>query len=402
MSSPAPPPRRRPLKAALYCGAFFAADASGNALAYKLRALQRHGIETCAYAPYCDPPYRHVTRLAATPDEARGDVWRADADVHIFEFGWVYPLFELIREVEPPARSIVSFHGVTPREFLPDHARADHERSLAQLKYAREADLVICASAYARDFLVRHGIDEARIRIAPLPVGLPRVRPADRGGRPARLLFVGRMVPSKGMLDLLTALSMLGGRGTGDWELSIVSNPLTSDRAFVEQVRQLADRLKLESRLRLLGKIESRVAMAHLYARSAALVVPTYHETYCLPALEALATGCPVVAYASGAVPSLTRGLAQLVPPGDVTSLASAIGRLIEESAAGRVPIAGGNSVPRREFERRARALAGSLTERRYSRYVVSALREVCGWRPSAMTAIRQAWRTMHGSGLGV
>lgn len=379
------------MKAALYAGAFFTADATGNALAAKLRALQARGFETRIYTAYSEAPYGPITRVVNGADEARADAWRRGANVHLFEFGGYYPLFELIDDVAPPARAIVTFHGLTPREYWPADSLAIHERSLAQLAVAGKADRLLCASAYSRDFLVRRGIDPRRIRIVPLPLSLPRVKAEPCSDGRLRLLFVGRMARSKGLPDLLRALATFRETGFGGWELSIVSNPATAAQGFGGQMRELAAQLGLESRLRWLGKIEDRTAMAKLYAQSSALVVPTYHDTFCLPALEALACGCPVVAYASGAVPEVTGGLAQIVPTGDVAMLAAGIRRIAQALPSDRVPVAGGRLLPRKRFARHARALAARLDERRFAKTLIRTLSEACGRRFGAHTRLAAA-----------
>jgi glycosyltransferase involved in cell wall biosynthesis len=385
---------RSAVRAALYNGVFLAADASGHALATKLRVLRRRGVEARVYTAHCDPRYAPVAQVASLA-EARADPWRRSADVHLFDFGGAYPLFELIHELAPPARAIVTFHGLTPREYWPTAALEDYDRSLGQLAAAGKADRVLCASAYARDFLVTRGIDAARIRVVPLPVELPRVaRKAHRDG-PMRLLFVGRMVRSKGLPDLLEALAMLRAPDIGDWQLSIVFNPATAASGVLEQAQALATRLALAPKLRFLHGVQVRADMARLYAESAALVVPTYHDTFCLPALEALASGCPVIAYASGAVPEVTGGLAQLVPTGDIRGLAGAIRALAQARAAAGVPIAGGEVIARARFEHRARRHTRPLGEAQFAHNLIRVIGEVCGRRVGLR--MRAGWPALRG-----
>jgi glycosyltransferase involved in cell wall biosynthesis len=73
--------------------------------------------------------------------------------------------------------------------------------------------------------------------------------------------------------------------------------------------------------------------MAEVYASASVLLVPSHAEAQPLVWLEAMATGLPVVAYdlpwAREVVEHGRTGL--LVPPGDQTALATAVGRLLDE-----------------------------------------------------------------------
>jgi glycosyltransferase involved in cell wall biosynthesis len=54
-------------------------------------------------------------------------------------------------------------------------------------------------------------------------------------------------------------------------------------------------------------------------------VLPSYHEGFCVPILEALASGCQVVSYENSNIPAITGGFARLVPSGDVAALSKAM-----------------------------------------------------------------------------
>jgi glycosyltransferase involved in cell wall biosynthesis len=67
--------------------------------------------------------------------------------------------------------------------------------------------------------------------------------------------------------------------------------------------------------------------MAELYARSDVLVIPSHHEGYCVPVIEAYGFGRFVVSYDAGNLPTIVGGLGTVVPTGDVAALEAAIRR---------------------------------------------------------------------------
>ena len=58
-------------------------------------------------------------------------------------------------------------------------------------------------------------------------------------------------------------------------------------------------------------------------------VLPTHHEGFCVPILEALVSGCRVIAYDNSNVTSISGGLGTLVLTGDVRALSDAIARTV-------------------------------------------------------------------------
>lgn len=166
---------------------------------------------------------------------------------------------------------------------------------------AARADGLICASDDERRALQEYyGADPARIRVVPCGVDLVRFRGMDREAVRRSLslngeklvLFVGRIEAAKGVDLLLSAAAELaseppfqvlivGGDGTGNGE--------------TERLRSVALSLGLGHRVNFLGPVEhDRLPL--FYNAADVCVVPSYHESFGLVALEAMACGTPVVA----------------------------------------------------------------------------------------------------------
>jgi glycosyltransferase involved in cell wall biosynthesis len=133
---------------------------------------------------------------------------------------------------------------------------------------------------------------------------LRRPRPAAEGhsrdGGPTRLLFVGRGIPNKAQRDLVLALAAM--RHTPlDAQLTLIG-AWGGAEAYEAHCRELAARLRLGDRLRILGSVGD-ATLAQAYADADLFLCLSDHEGYCVPVVEAMEAGLPVVAYAAGAVP---------------------------------------------------------------------------------------------------
>lgn len=164
--------------------------------------------------------------------------------------------------------------------------------------------------------------------IAPMPADTTRFSP---GGRreTARLLFVGRFSPQKGLEHLLRALPLMKNRAI----LDVVGNGGNSNR-----YRSLAQELLVADRLAWHGQLGTD-QLAGLYRTATALAVPSIDEGLGLVAVEAMLCETPVVAFRSGGLTDVIRdgSTGMLVPAGDVTSLAAALDTVIDEPERARV-----------------------------------------------------------------
>ena len=72
-----------------------------------------------------------------------------------------------------------------------------------------------------------------------------------------------------------------------------------------------------------------------LYRGASALAVTRRDESFCLPALEVMATGTPVVAYSNTALPEIAGGAGRLVRDGDLRQLADATAAVLRDRRGG-------------------------------------------------------------------
>jgi glycosyltransferase involved in cell wall biosynthesis len=223
-------------------------------------------------------------------------------DVAILHYSIASPAFEWV--LERAERAALHYHNVTPAALL----WRDAPLVALECALGRRAlgDLVGRVAAVAADSefnaaeLLEIGFGEAAVigvMRAPLGSALRRPRPA---GSPPRLLFVGRGAPNKAQHDLILALAALAQAGVhaelwlaGTWE---------GFEPYEARCRALARRVGVEDRMVLTGSL-SEAELAQTYADADCFVCLSDHEGFCVPVLEAIEMGLPIVAFAAGAVP---------------------------------------------------------------------------------------------------
>jgi glycosyltransferase involved in cell wall biosynthesis len=314
-------------------------DAISNAVAQEIHWLRSLGHQVHLYTHSCNQPDLPFTRVRSVADFCLHDFFQ-HSDLVVCHFGIYFELFNAILCAPQRAKVLVVFHNITPKAFVPDDQHALIDRSFVQMANLRHADHVICVSPTNLKVMQEAGIQVAS-SILPLAVAghwqAPQHKPSAQDGT-LRLLFIGRFVRAKGVHDLLQALRLLLEQADAtqlpQLELSMVGSLSLSDPQVVDQARQTVSELQQAQHGRLQIKLLfgiSDSAKRVLLDSADLFVLPTYHEGFCVPIVEAISSGCRVVVYDNSNTPAISQGLAELVPTGDVAALAQALRRLIDE-----------------------------------------------------------------------
>ena len=143
------------------------------------------------------------------------------------------------------------------------------------------------------------------------------------------ILFVGRIVPQKGIDKLVQAVSRLQDKQ--GIRLVVIGGDDRS-RAEMQRLKDLARSLRIEDSVSFLGLI-AHDELPFFYSAADVCVVPSYHESFGLVVLESLACGTPVVATKVGGAETLIRPgeTGYLVKNNDPHCLADSISQLMLE-----------------------------------------------------------------------
>lgn len=230
---------------------------------------------------------------------------------------------------------VVSFLG-TDATLMDKYARRSY---LAQRLYLKRRKLlaekvtkVVVPSEYLKECLVeRHGFPVNKIHIIHHGVDLKQFSTAGKPPEWGHILYVGRLVPRKGLQYLIDALQIVKNRFR-DVKLTIIGDgPLRED--YESQARQ-----KLGSGFAFLGgqsheTVRDYMERAYLFSMPSITMASGETETFGLVFAEAHALGVPVVSFNSGAISEVVShgetGL--LAEEGNVDMLSNHILKLLED-----------------------------------------------------------------------
>jgi glycosyltransferase involved in cell wall biosynthesis len=292
---------------------------------------------------------------------------RRGADVVFSPAGWIQP------DVAPSRNLLVVVdlqHEIRPEFFTPAVAA---ERRRVVGGSIRQADHLIAISEHTRRSVIeRLGIDPRRIttlHLAADPVFHPDRRvPGRTRAVLARhglaagtyLLFPANTWPHKNHAGALRALALLRDAHRLTPSLVLTGAPKEAE----PEVHRLAGALGLDGQVRFLGYCPVD-DMPALYEGAAALFFPSFFEGFGLPLVEAMWSGCPIVASRATSLPEVAGDAALLVNPDAPEEMAAALARVLESDDL------------RRDLVARGRARAPRFSWATFTRETIRLLREV-------------------------
>ena len=236
--------------------------------------------------------------------------------------------YHLAKRYNPRLKVIWRFHGTTPPEFL-STARDRilmRVRNMAYKWSMRRSDLVLTDSEYIRGELIKTGVDKSMVSAARLGVDIDRF---SRGnGRKIRdrfgigdkftILYVGRLVNFKHVDELIRAVSGVDG----------IFLLIAGGGPESQSLQKLCSDLGIGDRVRLAGRVHDQ-ELPEYYAACDAWVTASSHEGFCVPIIEAMAAGKPVIVPRVTAMPETAGDGGLTYRKGDVEDLDNKLGLLM-------------------------------------------------------------------------
>lgn len=254
--------------------------------------------------------------------------WRPDI-VHIqtnsglglFEKYWIALLGKSMKR-----KVLLHVHGGNLRDFYYKSPGVSRRiiRSGASL-----CDRIVTASPFMKETWELIGVSTDRIALISNAVPIPEASNAHSSGGETTILFLTRIVPAKGILELIDAVRELRRAGK-----SVRLRIVGAEERETQQVKDYLAEAGAGDFVEYVGPVPEAEKQVEYWGADI-FAFPTHVEDQSYAVMEAMSYGLPCVASDVGGVPSLIRsgehGL--LVPAKDVDALAAALERLVDNKA---------------------------------------------------------------------
>ncbi|MFO0809866.1 MAG: glycosyltransferase [Gemmataceae bacterium] len=370
------------MRVALLSHSARAGDAIGRQIAAKVAYFRDHGTDVRVFV---ETNSGLLAALEPFTSRELDERYLQDCDLIFIEYSQYFAALDVLpRLAGCKARIVFDYHGVTPPSLGIANHRDALERGCRMRSLATFADAVFAHSRYAHGELREaSGVSAATLGY---PVDLDYLTPGEPGtnlrvtlglSTSARLLlFVGRVAPNKRVPVLIEALTHLDA----NVHAVIAGNSGDAYDGERQRIRERAARLGVASRVHFLGRVNEE-QLRDAYRSADAFVMPSVHEGFCLPVVEAMACGIPVIASRATALPESLGDAGLTFTPGDAVGLARMVDSLHRDASCHRV-------LP--------------STPSRIQRIAVVASRYGDGFAGGAEASLRQMARTLASSGYSV
>lgn len=225
---------------------------------------------------------------------------------------------------------VATIHATEYGRYRGIHNETQFTIHSAEKRLAQRAERVICCSGYMMHEVSRlFGIPLKKIQVIPNGVD-PEALGVNGWRGPAPLsvspvvLFLGRLVPEKGVQDLIRALPLVAERVPG------VQAVLCGQGPYKAELERLAEETGIAGRVRFAGFVDG-AGRNRLLQEAGVAVFPSHYEPFGIVALEAMAAQIPVIVGDTGGLGEVVEhGIDGFkVPPGRPDMLSRYIGELL-------------------------------------------------------------------------
>ncbi len=344
-------------------------DAIGVHSVNLTRALRAAGIESDIFYGTCTPDVAEVGRPVGMLGRRRRERFL------LYQASIGSPVFDVLMAHDTPI--LVNYHNITPAGLLaPWEPTIAYEASYGRAQLERLASRSVLAVADSHfNELELQSLGYQKTAVVPLLIDMTRAGPspdlatarrlaADKARGGVDLLFVGKVSPHKAQHDLVKMLSVYRRVYDARARLRLVGSPL--GERYGPALTGFVHDLGLDGAVELTGSVGPSVLEAY-YRAADVFVCASEHEGFCVPVVEAMGHGVPVVAYGASALPETVGDAGLVLGTKEPLRFAAAVRRVVTD-----------DELRSRLFEaglRRVRTFAAETSTARF----VELLREATG-----------------------
>lgn len=316
-------------------------DAIGNDTLALNDVISGMGYDTGIYAEFVDS--RLPAGTASTTDKV-GSLKSDDIVIYHASTGT-----DLNYELEKlGGRKMMIYHNITPPEFFERYnpsAAANTSYGLDGVKYlADKVGYCLADSAYNRGELVKMGY-KCPIDVRPILIPFEDYRKKPDEGVMKRfsdgrtnILFVGRIAPNKKQEDVIRTFCCYKKLDPG--ARLILAGSYNGMELYKGRLEKYAEMLGIADDVIFTGHIKFSEILAY-YRTAHIFVCMSAHEGFCVPLVEAMFFGVPVVAFDTSAVGETLGGSGFLLDDNDPELAARVIDRIMRDSELKKFIISG-------------------------------------------------------------
>lgn len=200
----------------------------------------------------------------------------------------------------------------------------EHSAAIIAVSESTKQDIVkTFGTDPAKIHVVNNGYDEERFRIIDEPQPSLDLYELQAG---QYVLFVGSILKHKNIIRLVEAFSSV------ETDLKLVIAGYCKDASYLSEILKATAELGLSADRFQYIEFVAEDDLPSLYAGARVFVLPSLHEGFGVPIIEAMACGTPVITSNCSAMPEVAGDAALLVDPYSVESIASAMREVLENT----------------------------------------------------------------------
>ncbi|MDR2409667.1 MAG: glycosyltransferase family 4 protein [Bacteroidales bacterium] len=292
------------MKILQFCPTLSYGDAIGNEVLYMKRIISVLGYETEVYCEFVHPPY--TENHAKTFENLVGIEINTD-DIVILHLSTESRLNEVFENMN--CRKVIRYHNITPPCFFefynPSYSEINRWALQDAAKLARVVDYCFAASDFNKSDLISMGYN-CKIDTMPILIDYSTYRNksvqsilSQYNDDYVNILFVGRMAPNKKVENVIKVFKLYQKHFNEKSRLFLVGSYNNEDKYYII-LKNYIDLLKVHNVI-FTGHIKLEAVLTYYHLADIFLCM-SEHEGFCVPLVEAMFFGVPIVAYDKCAV----------------------------------------------------------------------------------------------------
>jgi glycosyltransferase involved in cell wall biosynthesis len=305
-------------------------DAVSNHAIEIKKILNENGYNSNIYAKYIDSA---VSQFAKPLSDYRED----PVNVVIYHFALAgLDVTEFVKKL--PEQKVLIYHNITPAEYFRDIDDTLYHLCLRGRDEFRDLSayiqLGLGISRYNEMEMIDVGYKETDI--LPIIINLERFgQESHRGFHPNQneriinIIFVGRLSPNKKQEDIVKVFHIYNKFINSSSHLYLVGSEQIY--SYASEITTLLKFLELEEHVTITGKVDDR-DLSKYYKLADIFLCMSEHEGFCVPLIEAMHFGIPILAYNSSAIPYTLGNAGILINNKNYIEIAEMIDLLIKDA----------------------------------------------------------------------